>query len=268
MKTIHRLLIAAAGALVMAVPVAEAQRSPEPHDFSFDGPFGTYDRAAVQRGFQVYMEVCAACHGMEHLRFRHLGDTGGPFEYVQGERYDNPNDNPVVRAIAAEYFILGDPDEYGDRNERARVPADPLPYPYDNVQQGRAANNGAYPPDLSVITKARYNGAEYVRSLMLGYGEEPPEHLDIRPGNYYNPYMYGEVIAMPPQLLEGIVTYEDGTEATPEQMAEDVAHFFAWASDPHMEARKSLGMMVMIYLVILCGLLFATYRQVWSKIDH
>jgi ubiquinol-cytochrome c reductase cytochrome c1 subunit len=272
MKTIHALLAAALGAFALAAPAAAADRSPEPHQFSFDGPFGSYDRAAVQRGFQVYMEVCSACHGMEHMRFRHLGDRGGPFEEVPigGEmvRFDNPNDNPVVMAIAAEYMIDGEPDEFGDVTERPRIPADPFPYPYDNVQQGRAANAGAYPPDLSVITKARYNGAEYVRSLMLGYDYEPPADLELRAGNYYNPYMYGSVIAMPPQLQDGLISYEDGTEATAEQMAEDVAHFFAWASDPHMESRKSMGLMVMIYLIILAGLLFATYRQVWSKIEH
>ena len=276
MTPIHRLLAAfAVGAVALsatAAHAAEGQKPPEDYEFSFEGPFGTYDPAAMQRGLTVYNQVCASCHAMEHLAFRHLGAEGGPFHTVRidGEdvTFDNPNDNPIVRAIAAEAFIQDGPDEYGDMFERAGRPSDRFPSPYANEQQARAANGGAYPPDLSVIVKARYGGAEYIRSLLLGYDYEPPEDLDIRPGNYYNPYMYGGVIAMPPQLYPDLVVYEDGTEATPEQMAADVAVFLAWASEPHMEARKRMGMMVMIYLLFLAGLLYLAYRQVWSKVEH
>lgn len=268
MTTIKTLIAAAAGVLALGAPAFAAEgeaEHPESYDFSFKGPFGTYDRAAVQRGFQVYMEVCSACHGMEHMRFRHLGQEGGPFEEVNGETFDNPNDNPAVLAIAAEYTVLGEPDDFGDREDRPRIPADPFPEPYDNVQQGRAANNGAYPPDLSVITKARHGGADYVRSLLIGY-EDPPEDVELGSGQYYNRYFEGGVLAMAPPLTEGQVSYEDGTEASVEQMSTDVTHFLAWASDPHMEQRKSMGLMVMIYLIILTGLLFAAYRQVWRKL--
>ncbi|MCC5996944.1 MAG: cytochrome c1 [Oceanicaulis sp.] len=274
MKTVSRLLAAAAAVMLVAAPAALGAgkyRSPEQHAWSFDGPFGEFDRQAVQRGFQVYQEVCAACHGIKHLSIRHLGQPGGPFEEVEinGQlmRYDNPNDNPVVAAIAAQYTVA-DIDDIGEPIERPGRPADRFPYPYANEAQGRAANGGAYPPDLSVIVKARHYGANYIRSLLLGYDEEAPEDVDVRPGNYYNPYMPGMLIAMPPQLQEGMIEYADGTEATVEQMANDVTHFLAWAADPHMEARKSMGMMVMIYLFGLAILLYLSYRQVWSRVKH
>ncbi|MGY6532928.1 cytochrome c1 [Glycocaulis sp.] len=267
MRLIRTLFIAAAGALA-AVGFASAAgeyRKPEPFTFSFDGPFGTFDRGAMQRGFYVYQQVCAACHSLEHLAIRHLGQRGGPFH---DPAYPNPNDNPVVRAIAAEYIVEDGPDEFGEMFERPGRPSDRFPSPYANEQQGRAANNGAYPPDLSIITRARHYGAPYLRSLMLGYGEEAPDYIDLRPGLYYNPYFPGGLIAMPPQFEDGLLEYADGTEATAEQMAYDLTVFLHWASDPHMEQRKQLGLMVMLYLLILCGLLYATYRQIWRKVEH
>lgn len=275
MKLSYRILAVAAASLAIATPVALGAakgKKPEDHEFSFEGPFGTYDRQQIQRGFQVYNNICSSCHGMEHLDYRHLGMEGGPFDEVRinGElrTWDNPNDNEIVIQIAAEKIVMDGPDEYGEMFERPGRPTDSFVSPYANEAQGRAFNGGALPPDLSVITKARYGGAEYVRSLMLGYDYEVPDYVDLRPGQYYNPYMSGDVIAMPPQLYEGLVEYEDGTEATPEQMATDVAAFLAWAAEPHMEARKSLGLMVMIYLLILAGLLYASYRQIWSKVEH
>ncbi|GGH08114.1 MAG TPA: cytochrome c1 [Oceanicaulis sp.] len=267
MRLIRTLFVAATGTLA-AVGLASAAgeyRTPEDYRFSFEGPFSSFDRGAVQRGFYVFNQVCAACHSLDHLAIRHLGQPGGPF---YDPDYPNPNDNPVVRAIAAEYIVEDGPDEFGDMFERPGRPADRFPAPYANEAQGRAANNGAYPPDLSIITRARHYGAPYVRSLMMGYGEEPPEGLTVGAGLYYNPYFPGGLIAMPPQFQDGLLTYNDGTEATVEQMATDVTEFLAWASDPHMEQRKRLGLMVMAYLVILCGLLFFTYRQVWSKVAH
>jgi ubiquinol-cytochrome c reductase cytochrome c1 subunit len=194
-----------------------------------------------------------------------MGMEGGPF-YMEGVA---PNDNPALQAIAAEMRPIEDgPDDFGDMFERPRRVTDPFPQPYENQQMARSANGGAYPPDLSVMVKARKGATEYIRSLLLGYDQEPPEDLDIRPGNYYNPYMSGQVIAMPPQLYEGIVEYADGTEATPEQMAHDIAAFLTWTAEPHMDVRKRMGLMVMIYLLILCGLLYWSYRQIWSKVEH
>lgn len=274
MKTVSRLLAAAAAVMIIATPLAMGAgkyRSPEQHNWSFEGPFGQYDRMAVQRGLQVYQEVCAACHGLKHLSFRHLGERGGPFEYLEidGVRthFPDPNDNPAVVSIAAE-AIVEDIDDIGEVIERPGRPSDRFAYPYANEAQGRAANGGAYPPDLSVIVKARHYGANYIRSLLLGYGEEAPEDVDVRPGNYYNPYMSGMLIAMPPQLQDGMIEYADGTEATLEQMATDVTYFLAWAADPHMEARKRMGMMVMAYLFGLALLLYASYRKIWSRVKH
>ncbi len=279
MKNIHRALIAAAGVLAVGVPVAAwaagEYKKPEEYTWSFEGPFGTFDQAQLQRGWVVYAQVCAACHSLEHLDFRHLGMDGGPFDQVQlpGEDYytdfsADPNQNPVIRAIAAEYMIQDGPDEFGDMFERPGRPSDSIPSPWENEQQGRSANGGAYPPDLSVITKARYGGPEYIRSLLLGYDYEVPEDLEVRPGNYYNPYMSGQVIAMPPVLFEDGVVYEDGTAATVDQMAADVTAFLTWAGEPHMDARKSLGFIVMAYLLFLSILLYAAYKVLWSRVKH
>ena len=277
MKIIQSLLACAVGVAALTAPAAmaaEKAKHPADYEFSFEGPFGQFDSQQLRRGYHVYSQVCSACHGMRQLDFRHLGMEGGPFHEfdVDGdgepETFDNPNDNPAVRAIAAQYMVEDGPDEYGDMFERPGRPSDDFPYPFANEQQARAANGGAYPPDLSVITKARHGGAEYIRSLLLGYDYETPVDVELRPGQYYNPYMSGGVIAMPPQLFEGLVEYEDGTEATPEQMATDVAAFLAWAGEPHMEARKRMGLMVMIYLLVLAGLIYAAYRQVWRNVKH
>ncbi len=278
MKTLHRVLIAAAGVAVIGSVAAWAAgggKKPAEYEFSFEGPFGTFDRAQLQRGFTVYENVCAACHSLEHLDFRHLGMEGGPFD-EQGMRVANmeelyspdPNQNEVIRQIASRSMVEDGPDEYGDMFMREGRPSDDFQSPWENEAQGRAANGGAYPPDLSVITKARYGGPEYIRSLLMGYDYEAPEDLDIRPGNYYNPYMSGEVIAMPPVLYPDGVVYEDDTEATVEQMATDVAAFLHWASEPHLEARKRMGIAVMLYLLLLCGLLYAAYRTLWRNVKH
>lgn len=267
MKVLNRLLVAAAGALALAVPAlaAEEAKHPEPHTWAFEGPFGQYDKHALQRGFQVYQQVCSGCHALEYMSIRNLGEEGGPFFDPD---YPNPNDNPVVRAIAADYMITDGPDEFGEMFERPGRPADRFPNPYPNDNAAAASNGGAVPPNLSLIVKARSGGAEYVRSLMLGYDYEVPEDVTVRPGQYYNPYFPGGVLAMPPQLYADLVEYADGTEATPEQMAHDVTAFLAWASEPHMEARKSLGFMVIIYLLIVCVLVWLAYRQLWSRVHH
>jgi cytochrome c1 len=244
--------------------LATEAMAPEHHHFHHEGVFGTFDRAALQRGYQVYRQVCAACHSMEYLTFRTLGQEGGPF---YDEDYPNPIENPVIKALAAEFQITDGPNEFGDMFQRAGQAADVFPAPFANPQAAAAVNGGAVPPDLSVITKARHHGEHYVASLMLGY-EVAPEGFPIQPGQYYNRYFEGRLIAMPPQLLDGIVTYADGTEATAEQMAEDVATFLAWAAEPKQEARKRMGLAVIAFLIILAGLVFGSYRAIWRNVEH
>ncbi|MGQ0741364.1 MAG: cytochrome c1 [Alphaproteobacteria bacterium] len=227
--------------------------------WSFDGPFGTYDRAQLQRGFQVYREVCSACHSLKLLAFRNLGDPGGP-GFSEAE----------VKAIAAGFQVPAEPDDQGrthddagQRITRPGTPADYFPGPYANERAARAANLGALPPDQSVIVKARHGGPDYVYSLLTGYGQTVPHELRMAANMNYNPYFSGHQIAMAPPLSEGLVTYGDGTQATVDQMAKDVAAFLAWAGDPKMEERKRLGMGVLIFMFVLAGLLYLTYRKVW-----
>ncbi|MEC9342402.1 MAG: cytochrome c1 [Pseudomonadota bacterium] len=280
------LTIAAAVTAGGALPALSAGEGPgiAEHTFSFDGPFGTFDRAALQRGFQVYNEVCASCHSLSLLSYRNLGEPGGP-EFSEA----------AVEAIAAEHQVPAGPDEFGDILDadgflrmRPALPSDKFASPFQNEQAARAANGGALPPDLSVITKARHHGAHYLYSLMVGYPEESekPACIGDTPGYYYNKYfaagqvpdsckdehghatIQGSLIAMPPPLMPDRVTYADGTEASVAQMSSDVSTFLAWAAEPHMEARKRLGTQVMLYLAILTGFLYLSYRQVWSNVEH
>ncbi|MCW5725026.1 MAG: cytochrome c1 [Maricaulaceae bacterium] len=265
--TMLRIFAAAAAAIAITgtALAADPARKPERHDWGFSGPFGMFDRAALQRGFQVYQEVCAACHGLRQLSFRHLGDDGGPFH---DPAYPNPNDNPVVRYIAARYMIEDGPDDVGDMFEREGVPADRFPSPYPNDAAARASNGGALPPDLSVIVSARAGGADYIRSLLLGYDYDPPEGFSVEPPMRYNAYFPGERIMMANPLVEGMVTYADGTEASVEQMANDVTEFLAWASDPKLEQRRRIGGMTLIFLFVFAGLLWFSYKQVWRNVAH
>jgi ubiquinol-cytochrome c reductase cytochrome c1 subunit len=241
-------LVLAAGALDASAQIAEA---PEPIevDWAHNGILGTFDRAAAQRGFQVYREVCAACHSLDFIAFRNLAGLGFSEE--------------EVRALAAEYSVEDGPDDSGEMFERPAVPADPLPPPYPNPEAARAANGGALPPDLSLITKARAGGADYLYSLLVGY-EDPPADAEGPPGTYYNAYFPGHWLAMPPPLSEGLVSYADGTEATLPQMAADVATFLTWAGEPTLEQRKQSGLKVMLFLIVLTGLCYATMRKVWA----
>ncbi|CAI8377339.1 MAG TPA: cytochrome c1 [Rhodobiaceae bacterium] len=235
-------------------PANAAGEAKHPHaiDWSFAGPFGTYDRNALRRGFQVYKEVCASCHGMKQISFRNLSQPGGP-EFSEAE----------VKAIAAEYEVTDGPDDYGDMYERPALPKDRFVEPYPNVNAARAANGGAYPPDLSLITKARSGGPDYIHALLSGY-KEAPEGVEMRPGLYYNPYMAGGKIAMPAPLLEELVEYGDGTPATVQQMSLDVTQFLNWAAEPELEQRKRTGFMVLIYLTIFAGLLYFSMRKIWA----
>ena len=249
------LRIVSAAALVLLASALETSAqiaaAPEPieMDWQHDGFFGTFDRAAAQRGFQVYREVCAACHGQTFVAFRNLMDLGFSEEQV--------------RALAAEYTVTDGPDDTGEMFERPAVLADPIPPPYPNDQAARVANGGALPPELSLITKARAEGTDYVYSLLVGY-EEPPADVEPREGLYYNAFFPGHWIAMPPPLSDDQVTYADGTQATIPQMAADVTTFLTWAGEPTLEQRKQSGLKAMLFLLVFTGLCYATMRKVWA----
>jgi ubiquinol-cytochrome c reductase cytochrome c1 subunit len=255
------LLLAVAATLGFAVVGAAPGAAQDGHaaihlkDVSWpsEGLFGTIDRAGAQRGLQVYREVCAACHGLQYVAFRTLSDLG----YNEDE----------IKALAAEYTITDGPDDSGEMFERPGLPSDRVPSPYPNEQAAAAANGGKAPPDLSLITKARMNGQDYLYSLLTGY-EDPPADLEVPAGGYYNAYFPGHVIAMPPPLSADQVTYADGTPATIDQMASDVTQFLTWAAEPKLEARKQTGLKVMLFLLVLSGLTFALKRKVWADVPH
>lgn len=249
--------LAVAGALLVGAAshamAAEDHLPPKDVGFSFDGPFGTFDRAALQRGFQVYNEVCSTCHSLNLLAYRNLSDEGGPgFSEAQ------------VKAIAAAKQVAGEPDKEGNPTQRPARPSDHFIPPFANEEAARASNAGALPPDLSLMAKAQEGGARFIYSILTGF-EDAPADVHVREGLHYNPYFPGRQIAMPPPLSEGAVTYADGTKATVEQMAHDVSTFLMWAAEPKLEARKNTGFDVLIYLLILTGLLYLSYRKVWAS---
>jgi len=244
-----------------ALAAIDTTRYPvKPVEFSFEGPFGTYDRGALQRGFQVYKEVCSACHALNHIAFHNLDEYGGPgFSEAQ------------AKAIAAGYKIPAGPNDKGEVVDDKGAPltrpgtiADYFPAPFPNEEAARANNAGNLPPDLSLIVKARQGGAKYVYSILTGFHQTPPKGFTVTPNKYFNPYFEGWNIGMPPPLTDQGVTYSDGTKATIDQEAHDVATFLAWASDPKMEERKRMGLSVLIFLVVLSGLLFMSYRKLWA----
>jgi ubiquinol-cytochrome c reductase cytochrome b/c1 subunit len=234
--------------------------APKEEKFSFEGPFGTYDRGALQRGFQVYKEVCGACHVLQHVAFHNLSEKGGPgFTEAQ------------AKGIAAGYKIPAEPNDKGETTDEKGVPlmrsatlADHFPPPYPNENAARANNGGALPPDLSMIVKAREGGAQYVYSILTGFHEKAPAGFKVTANKYFNPYFEGWNISMPSPLAANGVTYSDGTKATIEQQAHDVVTFLAWASEPKMEERKRFGFGTMAFLIVLAGLLFAAYRKLWK----
>lgn len=268
-----------AGAVVAAFLTAAAtplraaeQEQPPRNTWSFSGPFGMFDRAQLQRGFKVYREVCATCHGLTLLSFRNLGEKGGP-EFTPAQ----------VQAIAAEYKIQDGPNDQGEMFERNGRPADRFPAPFPNEQAARA-RYGAVPPDLSVIAKARSydrgfpwfildaftmyqeHGVDYIVALLKGY-QNPPAGVTAPPGTYYNKYFPGHFLAMPPPLNDRQVEYTDGSPQTVDQYARDVAAFLMWAAEPHMEARKRLGFQVMIFLLVFAGLMYFTKKKVWKEVE-
>lgn len=285
------LLGIAIGGLSAAPALAATTQAPlKDVHWSFEGPFGEYDQAQLQRGFKVYREVCSQCHSLNLIAFHNLGDPGGPF---WDPKYPNSNDNPYVKAIAANYKAPDIDTTTGDAIQRPATSADHIPAPYANDTAAKATLGGA-PPDMSLLVSARDGGARYIYSLITanidpaakqttGYAATPA-CLDLPAGKYYDPYFAGDlssslkkgctqapvggIIAMPPPLVAGKVTFDDGTPSTLDQEARDVAAFLQWASDPKMEQRKEMGLAVMIYLVLFSGLLYLSYRRIWRNVGH
>lgn len=242
------LLTLSAAALPVPARASEGAETPHLH-WSFDGVFGTYDRAALQRGFKVYSQVCSSCHAMNKLSYRNLAALG----YNETE----------IKAIAAERTVTDGPNDEGEMFERPALPSDPFVSPFANVKAAMYANNGAYPPDMSLLAKAREGGADYIYGIITGF-DEPPAGTVLMAGQYWNRTMPGHVIAMAPPLSNGQVAYEDGAPQTVSQYAMDVAHFLAWAAEPHMEARKRTGVAVFLFLLVFAGVMYATKRKVWT----
>jgi ubiquinol-cytochrome c reductase cytochrome c1 subunit len=224
-----------------------------PHQqWSFEGVFGTYDRAALQRGFQVYKEVCAACHPVKHLFYRDLEEIGYSEDQVKG--------------IAAQAQVTDGPNDQGEMYQRPGRPSDRFVAPFANDQAARAANNGALPPDLSLITKAREGGPDYTYALIgLGF-KAAPAGFKLADGMYYDEYFSGHQIKMPPPLNENQVTYADDTKATVPQMAHDVVTFLSWAAEPNLEQRHRMGVKVFLFLIVAACLFYAAKRKIWAQV--
>ncbi len=252
LKTTALIATAAATLLLAApAPVHAAGDAPAPPQrvWSHHGVLGTYDRSALQRGYQVYKEVCAACHSMKLLSYRHLEGLG----YSPDQ----------VKTIAAEYTVTDGPGDDGEMFDRPGRPSDRFVSPFKNDNAARSANGGALPVDLSLIVKARHYGEDYIAGLLTGYTDAPAD-VEMNEGMHYNKYFAGHQIAMAAPLSEGQVTYADGTAASVEQMATDVAQFLAWTSEPHMETRKGMGLKVVIFLAAFAGVLLAVKRRLWA----
>ncbi|MAF94496.1 MAG: cytochrome c1 [Rhodospirillaceae bacterium] len=243
------LALAAALAFPSGDALAAADVKPEARDWSFQGLFGTYDRGASQRGFQVYREVCAACHSLSLVAYRNLAGIG--------------LSEDQIKAAAAEYEVTDGPNEEGEMFSRPARPSDRFAAPFANDNAARASNNGALPPDLSLMTKARKGGPDYLYALLTGYKEEPPEGVKLMEGMQYNVYFPNHQIAMASPLADDAVEYADGTKPTLAQLSEDVTTFLAWAAEPELEERKRMGVKVLLFLIVLTAMLYALKRQVW-----
>lgn len=257
--------LALAGLATTAL-AAEAQRPAKDISYSFEGPFGTFDRAQLQRGYKVYKEVCSSCHSMKLVSFRNLSEAG-IFTPEQ------------VKALAATFTVKDGPDANGDMFDRPALPSDRFPSPFANDEAAKAANSGALPPDMSLLTRARagwygtfnqlwngIGGPQYVYSIVTGY-EEPSEELkkEQPEGKYYNPYFVsGHWIGMMPPLSDGQLTFDDGSPNTVDAMARDVSAFLAWTADNNMETRKRMGFMVMVYLAVFSIMLYLVKKRIWS----
>ncbi len=237
-----------------ANPLTTSAMHPKQLKWEFEGFFGRFDSASVQRGYQVYKEVCSSCHSLKRVAYRNLAEIG----FSENE----------IKQIASEYLVTDGPNDEGEMFERSALPSDRFASPYPNEQAARSANGGALPPDLSLIVKARHDGANYVYSLLSGYSEAP-EGFQIAQGKYYNPYFEGRQIAMPQPISDdGAVEYKDGTYPTKEQMIYDVANFLQWAAEPETENRKKMGIRSMIFLGILFVILLAAKKAIWKKLDE
>ena len=224
-------------------------------DWTFKGLFGKFDRGELQRGYQVYTEVCSSCHSMKYLSYRNLAEKGGP-EFTELE----------AKAIAASFEVMDGPNADGEMFTRPGKLSDKFVMPYENTEAAKAANGGAYPPDMSVLIKARGGGADYIYSLLQGY-DNPPLDITLDDGVYYNKYMYGNKIKMASPLSDGIVEYSDGTVASVKQMSKDVTTFLMWAAEPHLEARHQMGFKAILYLIILTILVYFSMKRIWSRIE-
>ena len=224
-------------------------------NWSFKSFFGKFDRSSLQRGYQVYNEVCASCHSAKYLSYRNLTEKGGP-EFSEAE----------AKAIASNFEVMDGPDSTGEMFTRPARLSDKFVMPYTNEEEAKSVNGGAYPPDMSVLVKARKDGANYIYSLLLGY-EDPPTDIKLDDGVYYNKYMYGNKIKMSAPLSDNLIEYSDGTEATTEQMSKDVVNFLMWAAEPHLEQRHKFGFRVILYLVILSVLVYFSMKKIWSRIE-
>ncbi|WP_244430765.1 cytochrome c1 [Methylocystis sp. ATCC 49242] len=270
------LALAALAAPAHASDSPKHEEKPNRQEWSFAGVFGRYDKAQLRRGFKVYKEVCSSCHSIKMLAFRNLGQPGGP-EFSEKE----------VAELAASYKIKDGPNDTGEYFDRPGRPSDRFPPPFANEQAARAAMSGAYPPDMSVLAKARgysrgfptflfdalpglayqEHGVDYIVSLMEGYSDPPPD-VKLPTGQFYDPYVPGRRIGMPPPLADGSVTYDDGAPQTIDQYSKDVAAFLMWVAEPHLETRKRIGLGVLSFLIVFAGLLYFTKRKIWSNVAH
>ncbi len=274
LKAMSALPIALAAGLTFGALTASAQEADNPtpskESWSFAGPFGRYDTAQLQRGYQIYREVCSNCHSMHFMAFRNLSDPGGP-SFSESQ----------VKALAASFKVQDGPNDAGDMFDRPGRASDPFPAPFANEQAARAANGGALPPDMSVLAKARdiegpwYNfliepftqyqepGVDYIHGILNGY-VDPPKDFKLPDGKYYNAYFPGHAIGMPQPLNDGQVDYTDGSPKTLAQYSKDVAAFLMWVSEPKLDQRKRTGFSVIVFLVVFASLLYAIKRRIWA----
>ena len=245
--------LALTAALALAAPVRAQEEAPTPphQPWSFEGIFGTYDMTAAQRGFQVYKEVCSACHPVKHLYFRDLTELG----YTEDQ----------VKGIAAQYKVTDGPNDQGQMFERPARPSDHIPGPFPNDEAARAANNGALPPDLSLITLAREGGPDYVFAILNGF-VNPPAGFKVNEGNYYNEYFAGHQIKMPPPLSDGQVNFANGAPNKVPDEARDVVTFLSWAAEPDLDTRHRMGIKVFLFLLVAAGLFYAAKRKIWARV--
>jgi len=254
-----KLVLALCAGLALALglggnAVAQEEAPHPPHQgWPFYGVFGTYDQATLQRGYQVYKEVCSACHAVKHLYFRDLTELGYSEDQVKG--------------MATQAQVQDGPNDEGQMFQRPGRPSDPMPKPFPNDQAARAANNGALPPDLSLIVKAREGGADYVYAILTGF-KDPPKDFKMTEGTYYNEYFAGHQIKMPPPLTDGQVKFADGAPDKVADEARDVVSFLTWAAEPNLDQRHRMGFKVMLFLIIATGVFYAAKRKIWSRIEH